>query len=373
MASRIGRSSSHARGPGLVRRFITLLLVPGFLLVAMITPSSAHDRGGPPEDGTGDYTTSGNVDGLPPAIAEATMTDILQEAVFGPNCPSIDGPCSAPPRTCTTSARDDRSNGPIPADAQQIQNIYFVPQGVDAHAFDRPVACSDGSRWESNIGYSAYNGRIFTRNTTNQSNRMNGRAFKHLFRTVSAYAQSYAFYDVLFVRGQQDAAFYETSTFSRITTELFNRGWTRTNVKYTIYSNVTAASGEGGGRAQYNGSKGAAWLRYPNQAGTTVGARWGCGDQGDVAPMQESLHTFGAVQTAAPEHDWGHTYHTTQDADVMFWAPGTTFSGRWSTGVPVAVTQWDPGADSYTNRILTGFSGYLGTINSGFQIHTNCG
>jgi hypothetical protein len=202
---------------------------------------------------------------------------------------------------------------------------------------------------------------------------MNGKALKHLFRNVTAYGFSYPFYDVMFVRGNQNESYYGTDTFVRMRNEFIARLWTRPSVKYVIYANVTAPNGEGGGKADYNGKYGMAWLRGTDSLGVVRGQRWGCADQGDFAPMQENLHTFGAVQTAAPEHDWGHTYHTTQPADVMFWNGGTTYSGRWSNGGIVGVTEWDPGADSYTNRILTGFPGYLGTIHSGFALHTNCG
>lgn len=302
------------------------------------------------------------------------MTDVLQEAQLGGPCPYIDDPCDPPPRQCNLIARDDRTNGPVQAGSQHIQNIYFVPNDIDPKSWDRPVACSDGSRFESNIGYSAFNGRIFMSASNNQGGRVRNKAINHLFRTVQAPAWGYTFkfYGIMYIRGLQPHAFYTSDPHGKIKAELAARGWNATGVKYLTYANVTSSAQNSAGKADYNATKATVFMRWQSSDGTVKGVRWGCGDFGDVAPMQEQLHEFGAVQTAAPEHDFTHTYHTTQMSDVMYHSPGTTFSGRTEQGIPTGVTQWDPGLDSYTNRILTGFPGYLGTIPNGFSIHANC-
>jgi hypothetical protein len=286
-------------------------------------------------------------------IAESTMTDTL-----------LDGQIAAATgASCSYLPRYDRTNGPAPANASQLQVIYFVPSNVTARNWDRPVLCSDGTKRESNIGYAVHNIRRWMGSRPNTPNtqgaRMIGKSFNALLRTDSLYGRTTTSYNVMFVRGAHTDGWYsQGNTFDYVLAEI-NPIFNQPNVKYVVFADVKATDGTAG-RAEMNGNHGVVYRRFIYKDGTDGFSRWGCADEGDVAPAHETLHMWNAVANGVPDSDGDGHVVATQPTDLMPARIGSALNGQWSSNAPAPVTIWDQGADSYTGRVLS-FPGYLGS------------
>ena len=197
---------------------------------------------------------------------------------------------------------------------------------------------------------------------------MSGRAYSQIFRLDSAYGNTYTRRDVSFYRGAQNDVFYQPDPINLIRDELRNKGWTTANTKYVVFGDVKSQSNSLG-----QGKVGDAWAvvyRRYNLNGQGRAQRWGCGDDGDAAVMQEVLHTFGHVASGAAEYDSSRNdYHTTKVNDVMYGYNTTAFSGQHSGGSTVPVTIWDDGEDSYTTAALND-SSWLSAYSSTLSLNT---
>lgn len=320
---------------------------------------------------------------LPEDVASTTMTDVLTQSVLGP-CETIDGQCqSSTPRTCTYFPLDDRTSGPVPADATQWQVIYLVPSDGIVQPWSRPTGCNDGYGKESNIGYGIHNTRAWMASRRTQNDAVRAKSFKVLTRSYSAYGRTWTRYHVMFVRGPRTTAQYRAGsaqdTFNRVIADLNNLGFSRPTVKYVVFADViTNGGGPAGttctaGQAEYNGNQGVEFRRCqratPNSAPT--GLRWGCADTGDTVAMHEAVHEWGIVDPASAEYDIvDGNRHVTQQGDLMFRQALSTLSGFNDVEGPAASGQtiWDDGLGSYTARVLA-FPSYLTLFANNSPLH----
>lgn len=213
-----------------------------------------------------------------------------------------------------------------------------------------------------------------------QNDAVFGQSFKVLTRNLSAYGRTWTFYDVLFVRGVHNTAFYQAAPFDRIRADLNNIGMSQLNVKYVVFADVLTngthtptGTSCNGGQSEYNGNQGIQFRRCRDTTtGATFGFRWGCADHGDTDAMHEGLHEWGTVAPGSADYDStpGHANHVVQSGDLMFWTAPTTLSGHNDGGGinPNGQTQWDIGAQSYTSRVLA-FPSYLTSFPTSFPIH----
>jgi hypothetical protein len=349
-------------------RWMLAIVLAALLIPAVgAAPVFAHDGdpGGhapnPPTTSAGDYD-----DPLLEPVATASLPDVFAEAMTAP-CEGDQGGCTSG-RLCNTAVRDDRTNGPVPSGGtSQIINIYFVPTDVPTRTWDRPVLCNDGSSTDGLIGRAAWNNRVWMSNVNGtQGDRIRGQAFRMLKKNYSDWGRTWNLDNILFVRAQNNDSFYYSNTFEKIRIELDNRNWQQSYAKYHTYADV-CASGTNGGFAQYGGHHASSFRRWGTCGSTTTqpwANRWGCADEGDTVGIQEILHNWQTVNPASPDHDGGHPFHATQTNDAMHWRIESTYSGRRSNGTAIQVTAWDPGADSYTTRVLS-YPAYLLTIGTG--------
>lgn len=287
-------------------------------------------------------------------VAISTMSDNLLDGQLGASAGA----------SCSYLPRRDHTNGPAPANASQLQLIYFVPADVAARNWDRPVLCSDGTKRESNIGYAMHNMRRWMGSRPNtagtQGARMIGKSFNALLRTDSLYGRTTNSYNVMFVRGLYPDAWYsQGNSFDHVINEI-DDVFNQPNVKYLVFADVRATDGSGG-RAEMNGNHGAIYRRFVYEEDGTDGFfRWGCADEGDAAAMHETLHMWNAVAPGVPDSDGDAHIVATQPSDVMAAVIQSTLNGQWSGNTAAPVSIWDQASDSYTGRVLS-FPAYLGS------------
>jgi hypothetical protein len=233
---------------------------------------------------------------------------------------------------------------------------------------------------ESNIGYGNHNIRSWMSRERPANTGIHGKAFRQKTRTVSGYSRTFTFTDVMFVRLQNGPGYYD---FTQLDREMVARGWDLTYSKYVfhyegqgVYDSRMGSSPLG--QAPYGGRRAYAYHRYqiydPNTAAVrNQSVRWGCADGGDVPPLHEALHLWTTVNPAAPDYDTNpaHTpYHAVQENDGMHYQTKSALNGRTASGelATAGVTRFDPGADTYTGRVLQ-FPAYL-TSGPASGLHT---
>lgn len=369
------RSSDRLRKiGGMMRRFLLVSCVMT-ILVSYAGDAFAHGRH---RDGMADVTLPDGDPGISPAAAEATMPNQLALAMFGP-CETPD--CSPPPRVCSFADRIDRSNGPAPANATEAQPIYFLASDTFAYDWDRPVGCSDGSSREGTIGYSLSNSKKFMASTTRFSNAVAGRFFDTRRRNFQMYNKTFNAYEVIFFRASNPESYFAVQSFTRMQAALIERGFDRAETKYWIFGDVIRGRNPDGrvvlGEASHSDDISVttkfaiSYRRYTTFDGSTASARWGCADEYDIVPMQETLHNYHIVQVGRPDSADGDTAHVVQPEDVMHGAVASSYRGLSARGSAILTTTWDQGADTYTGQLtmddpeyLTAVTGYGGSYQS---------
>jgi hypothetical protein len=334
------------------------------LFVAALLAGTARADDAMYENGPAIGDTVGLLDLLDP-LGDLSIPDPLQTAYTSTGCDEDTYPCTAAPSsaTCSSIPADDRTSGPIPSNAAQFEALYFVPSDRTPQAkMHRAAVCDDGSHREPAIGRAVRNSRVFPANqTSGQGARVSGQGFKFLSRTYSRYGYTNSFYDVMLVRGAHTESYYNVDPHTRIWEELEAKGWTNPSPKHVAFSDAREPNGYAG-FGSYGGWRGSVFERYL-RAGQTYNPRWGCADQGDAVVLHEFLHQYATVNPSANEYDADHAYHSQQSNDLMHYQTVTSYSGKASSGATIPVTQWDPGQDTYTGRVLS-FPAYLQSISS---------